>query len=186
MQKDQPSSKHLEHALGSLALREGGVAGLAAEAGSCSDEAKDDNGMTALLRAASSNNWEEVRKLMLGGADPSVADGQGLTAMHYASVYGSMELIQTLIAHGPAGLVFREAPGGETSLYVACQQGHREIAMALIEAGGGELLLKTNKEGNSCLHAACYNGHLEIAKTLIEAGGEALLLKTTDDGISCL
>jgi ankyrin repeat protein len=106
MQKVQPSGKHLEHALGSLALREDGVAGLAAEAGSCSDEAKDDNGMTVLLRAASDNNWEEVRKLMLGGADPSVADGQGLTAMHYASLFGSMELTQTLIAHGPAGLVF--------------------------------------------------------------------------------
>jgi ankyrin repeat protein len=80
--------------------------GVAAQAGSCSDEAKDDNGMTALLRAASYNNWKEVRKLMLGGADPSVADGQGLTAIHYASFYGSMDLTQTLIEHGPAGLVF--------------------------------------------------------------------------------
>ncbi len=31
---------------------------------------------------------------MLGGADPRVADGQGLTAMHYASFYGNMELTQ--------------------------------------------------------------------------------------------
>ena len=63
-----------QHALGSLALREDGVA---AEAGSCSDEAKDDNGLMALLRAASGNNWKEVRKLMLGGADPSVARADG-------------------------------------------------------------------------------------------------------------
>ena len=138
MHKVQQSSQHLQHALGSLALRQDGVA---AEAGSCSDEAKDDNGMTALLRAASDNNWKEVRKLMLGGADPSVADGQGLTAMHYASFYGSMELTRTLIEHGPAGLVFSEAPGGETSLCVACQVGHLEIAKALIEAGGEALLL---------------------------------------------
>ena len=63
---------HVQHALVSLVLREDAVA---AEA--CSDEAKDDNGMTALLRAASGNNWKEVRRLMLCGADPSVADSQG-------------------------------------------------------------------------------------------------------------
>jgi len=91
---------------------------VADEVGSCSDEAKDDNGMTALLRAASDQNWKDVKKLMLSGADPSVADGQGLTALHYAAILGSMKLTQTLIEHGPDRLVFREAPGGETSLYV--------------------------------------------------------------------
>ncbi len=109
MHKVEPGGQHLQHALDSLALREDGVAA------DCSDEAKDDNGMTALLRAASDNNCKEVRKLLLRGADPSVADGQGLTALHYATFYVSMELIQILIEHGPAGLVFRETPGGETS-----------------------------------------------------------------------
>ena len=100
-----------------------------AEGGSCSDEAKDDNGMTALLRAASGNNWKEVRKLMLGGADPCVVDGQGLTAMHYAAFDGNMELAQTLLELGPAGLVFCEAAGGETCLYIACENGHLEVAL---------------------------------------------------------
>ena len=62
--------------------------------------------MTALLRAASEGKWREVKKLVLGGADPSVADGQGMTALHYAAILGSTELAQTLIEHGPAGLIF--------------------------------------------------------------------------------
>ena len=70
----------MQHALGTLALHDDGAV---AKAGS--GEEIDANGMTALLRAASDNNWREVRKLILGGSDPSVADGQGLTALHYAA-----------------------------------------------------------------------------------------------------
>jgi hypothetical protein len=45
-----PGGQNLKYALGSRALHEDGVA---AEIASYSDEAKDDNGMTALSRAAS-------------------------------------------------------------------------------------------------------------------------------------
>ena len=78
----------MQHALGSLALRDDD--GAVTKAGS--GEAKDANGMPALLRAASDQNWREVRTLILSGADLSVADGQGLTALHYAAFYGSAEL----------------------------------------------------------------------------------------------
>ena len=107
-------SQHMQHALGSLALNDDGAV---AKAGS--GEEIDANGMTALLRAASDNNWREVRKLILGGADPSVADGQGLTALHYAAFHGGAKLARTLIENGPAGLVLGEAPGGLTSLILA-------------------------------------------------------------------
>jgi ankyrin repeat protein len=66
-------------------------------------EERDANGMTALLRAASDRNWKEVKKLILDGADPSVAEYQGLTALHYASFYGCKALARTLIENGPAG-----------------------------------------------------------------------------------
>ena len=58
-----------------------------------------------------------------------------LTDLHYASFNGNMKLAQTLIEQGPAGLVLREAPGGETSLFIACQERRLEIAEALIKAG---------------------------------------------------
>jgi hypothetical protein len=60
----------MQLALGSLALHDDG----SAVAGS--GEPKDANSMTALLRAASDNNWREVRKLIrvLCGADPVAAE----------------------------------------------------------------------------------------------------------------
>jgi hypothetical protein len=103
--RDNQGSQQMQHALGCFALHDDGGAVKAV-----SGEAKDANGMTSLLRAASENNWREVRKIMLSGADPSVADGQGLTALHYAAYYGSSKLAQTLIEHGPAGLVLGETP----------------------------------------------------------------------------
>ncbi len=42
--------------------------------------------MTALLRAESNKYWREVKKLILGGADQSVADDQVLTYLHYAAI----------------------------------------------------------------------------------------------------
>ncbi len=116
-----------------------------AEARSGSGEAKDGNGMTALLRAACARNWREVRKLILDGADPSAADCQGLTALHYAAFDGSTKLAQTLLEHGPARLVFCEAPDGETSLWVACAKSQLNVAKMLIEAGGEALLLKNGR-----------------------------------------
>ena len=92
--------------------------------------------MTNLLRAASNKNWREVNRLILGGADPAVVDDQELTALHYAAIYGNPELAQTLIEHGPAELVFREAPGGRTSLSYACGKGHLEVTRILTKAGG--------------------------------------------------
>ena len=93
-------------------------------------------------------------KLIFGGADLSVVDGQGLTVLHYAAYFGNTELARTLIEHESAGLVLCEAPGGETSLCLACQSGHLEVANALIKTGGEELLLKTRNDGVSCLYIA--------------------------------
>ena len=123
-----------------------------AEAIPCSGEQKDGYGRNSLLRAANANNWREERKFILDKVDPSAVDGQGLTAMHYAAMDGSMELARILLELGLASLILCESPGGETSLWVACTNGHLDVAKLLSEAGGESLLFKTNENGPSCLH----------------------------------
>ena len=105
----------MQHTLSSLALNEDGAVAQA------SSEARDSNGMTALLQAAANNDRIKVKELIRSGSDPSAADGQGLTALHYAAIDGNTKLARILLEHGPAGLVLCEAPGGETSLWCACQ-----------------------------------------------------------------
>ncbi len=73
-----------------------------------------------------------MRRLVLGGADPSAADGQGFTVLHYAAIDGSPELVRTLLEHGPAHLVLCEALDGETSLWFACANGLLGDAKMLI------------------------------------------------------
>jgi hypothetical protein len=87
--KHKQGSQHAPRARGSLVLHDDGAKG---EAGFCIGETKDGNGMTAQLRAVSYHNWREVKNLILGGADPLVTDGKGLTALHYAAFYGSVGL----------------------------------------------------------------------------------------------
>jgi ankyrin repeat protein len=194
---EQGSHNDMRQALGSLVIHDDGVSTV--NGGSCpiSREERDINGMTALLRAAYKMDWREVRKLIRGGADLNAKDDQGLTALHYAASFGSVELTRTLIEHGAAELAFHETPEGENSLAVACERGHVEIVKLLIDAGGMALVFKTARgvgegddevqlDGCTCLHIACQYGHLAVVKTLIQAGGEALLRKTRSDGTSCL
>jgi ankyrin repeat protein len=136
------------HALRSLVFHEDG--GGAEAAG----DAKNGNGMTDILRAAANEIWREVKKLINGEAHLRVADGQGLTALHYAAFFGNMQLARILIEYGPAGLVFCEIPGGETSLHLACLNGHLEVVLVLIQTGGDALLLKTQNGGSSMSRAA--------------------------------
>jgi hypothetical protein len=111
-----------------------------AEADSCSGgEAKDSDSMTALLQAACVQNWREVRRLILDGADPSVSDGQGLMALHYAAFLGSKELTLTLIEHWPAWLFFCEIQDGTTSLHLSSARS-RKVAwscrpLAVVHSG---------------------------------------------------
>jgi hypothetical protein len=110
--------------------------------------ARDGNGMTALLRAASAQNWRQVRKIVLDGADPSNAHGQELQLCITPPSTGAQNLPEhCMIVRTSSVLDWCEAPGGETSLWTASANGHLDVANLLIEAGGEALLLKTRLNG---------------------------------------
>ena len=56
------------------------------------------NGATALVFATMFNRTEIVELLLAGGADPTIRDGQGLTAADHAAQQGFAELAQRLQA----------------------------------------------------------------------------------------
>ncbi len=90
-ERDSPCSQRV-HTMDSLALSDDRVEGLA---GSGSRETRDANGMTALLLGASDKKWREGKKIILNGADSSVADDQGLCTARPPQ--GAQQIIKALI-----------------------------------------------------------------------------------------
>src|SRR5690242_18813355 len=88
--------------------------------------------LTALLRAASPSsvvdaamqgNRDAVRALLKQGADVNTAQGDGMTALHWAVQKGDVELTQTLLYAG-ANLKATTRIGGYTPLLLASREGN--------------------------------------------------------------
>ena len=58
------------------------------------------SGQTPVLIASRARNKKAVHKMMEAGADVSLPDRSGLTALHWTAGNGSIELIQEIIATG--------------------------------------------------------------------------------------
>jgi ankyrin repeat protein len=122
--------------------------------------------MTELISKAADGDWRAVKKPLEAGADPTLADHQGLTTLDHAVFYGHLDVVSTLLAETEQR--FRLEPlllsRGCSCLDLASHNGHLEVVKALVKAGGEALLIKTDADGFSCLHAASQNGHLEVTK----------------------
>ena len=62
--------------------------------------ARNEHGMTALMRAAYHGRVEIVRVLLEHGADPNVARNDDFTALSLAAFFGHSEIVEMLVAHG--------------------------------------------------------------------------------------
>ena len=62
--------------------------------------ARNEHGMTALMRAARQGRVEMVRILLERGADPNVVRGDNFTALSLAAFFGHTEIVEVLLKHG--------------------------------------------------------------------------------------
>ena len=85
--------------------------------------------------AAARGDRDAVKALLKQAADVNAAQGDGMTALHWASMNGDLELAQMLIFAG-ANVRATTRLGTYTPLYLASQQGHAAIIQALVKAGG--------------------------------------------------
>lgn len=101
---------------------------------------KDACGETRLYRAARQGNVHEIKRLLRAGADPNLANHDGLTPLHMAAYWGETEIVALLIK---AQADVRADNGrGWTPLHSAAISGglrtRREIVGLLLEAGACE------------------------------------------------
>jgi len=89
---------------------------------------------TPLLFAARLGYAELVEVLLAKGADPTAADPNGWTPLHWAAYYGFTDSAQALVRHG-AKVGTPTAKDQVTPLELASMEGHTETAKVLGEAG---------------------------------------------------
>lgn len=144
--------------LGTLAVLVALVAGLSAAPGDAT-----------VADAARSGNAAAVKSLLKAGADVNEAQGDGMTALHWAAQKGDAELVSMLLSAG-ANVRATTRLGGYTAMHLASQAGHAKVVAALV-AGGAAVEVKTTT-GASALMLAARSGSVETATRLIENGAD--------------
>ncbi|MEZ5417490.1 MAG: ankyrin repeat domain-containing protein [Vicinamibacterales bacterium] len=119
--------------------------------------------------AAMAGDSATVKTLLQQGSDVNAAQGDGMTALHWAAMKGDAELAQMLIYAG-ANVKATTRLGGNTPLIVATRNGHAAVVEALLKAGADPKLATSS--GTTPLMLASASGNVAAVKALIAAGAE--------------
>ena len=130
--------------------------------------ASDQDGETALMRAAEHGHSEIVKLLLEHGADVRTSSNFSWSALSYAVCTNHAETIELLISAG--GDVNQRAggfSGSATPLELAASRGFLDLMEVLVKAGA-----QINCETCHVLEAASQAGELEAVKLLLAAGAD--------------
>ncbi|MDE0358360.1 MAG: ankyrin repeat domain-containing protein [Gammaproteobacteria bacterium] len=120
--------------------------------------------------AAMRGDHGSVRALLQQGADVNAAQGDGMTALHWAADRGDLEMARMLVYAG-AGLEAVTRMAEYTPLHLASRAGHGAVVRALLEAGS-DPAARTGSGGATPLHLAATAGDAEAVAVLIEHGAD--------------
>jgi len=112
---------------------------------------------------------EAVKALLKSGADVNAAQGDGMTALHWAARNGDAELAQMLLYAG-ANVKATTRLAGYTPLLMAADHGHANV-IALLLTGGADPKA-ANALGTTPLMLAAASGNPQAVTTLVENGAE--------------
>ncbi len=117
--------------------------------------------------AAMKGNRDAVRTLIQQGADVNAAQGDGMSALHWAADKGDAELTELLVYAGAnPGAVTRI--GQYTPLHLASRAGSAAAVRALLKAGA-KVDAKTSVSGATPLHLAAAAGDPAVVTALLDA-----------------
>ena len=118
--------------------------------------------------AAQQGDLATVRRLLRGGADVNAAQGDGMTALHWAAERGDEALGEVLIYAG-ARVDAGTRIGHYTPLHLAARAAHAPVVELLLRAGS-DPNAKTTNSGASPLHLAAASGDARVVALLVEGG----------------
>ena len=120
--------------------------------------------------AAMDGDIAAVRALLAGGADVNAAQGDGMTALHWAAEHGNGQLAEMLLY---AGAVVEPVTriGGYTPLHIAARTGSDAVALMLLDAGA-DAAAAAPGTGTTPLHLAATAGSAPLVAALLDHGAD--------------
>src|SRR4051794_18051539 len=119
--------------------------------------------------AAMAGNKDAVRSLLKQAADVNAAQGDGMTALHWAAMKDDADLAQTLLFAG-ANVRATTRIGSYTPLILAAKNGSASVMAPLLKSGADVNAATSN--GTTPLMFAAASGNVDAVNTLLEAGAD--------------
>jgi ankyrin repeat protein len=119
--------------------------------------------------AAMRGNKDEVRDLLKQAADVNAAQGDGMTALHWAAMKADADLVQTLWDAG-ANVWATTRIGAYTPLILAAKDGNAGVMESLLKAGA-EVGARTSN-GTTPLMLAAASGVADAVTVLLDHGAD--------------
>jgi ankyrin repeat protein len=119
--------------------------------------------------AAQQGDRDGVKALLKQAADVNAAQGDGMTALHWAAIKNDVELTQTLLYAG-ANVRAMTRIGSYTPLVLAAKNGNGAVIAPLLGAGADANSKTAN--GTTVLMLAAASGSVEAVKELVEKGAD--------------
>jgi len=125
--------------------------------------------VSPIADAAMRGDIAAVRTLIARRADVNAAQGDGMTALHWAADRGDSAMASELL-RAKANVAARTRIGAYTPLHIASRTGNPAVVGALLSAGSD--VKATTASGATALHLAAAAGNADVVKALLSKGAD--------------
>jgi ankyrin repeat protein len=135
-----------------------------------------DAGNSPVADAAQAGDKAAVLALLKQAVEVNAAQGDGMTALHWAAMNNDADLAQLLL-YASANVRATTRIGGYTPLLLAAERGYADVMQPLIK-GGADVNAKT-ANGTTPLMFAAASGNADAVKTLLDRGADVNAKEST-------
>ena len=122
----------------------------------------------SIADAAMRRDIAAVRTLLQQRGDVNGAQGDGMTALHWAAAAGD-ETLAALLLEAGASAAAKTRIGHHTPLHLAAKGGHHAVVRLIVAAGAD--VRATTTTGAAPLHFAAASGSADTVAFLLDRGG---------------